>query len=173
MSSPMPRYTVVRSAALMVSRFCLSAWVGAAALFVVNGIRQVTSPELDSYTKDLLISLRFDPYYVFGFSLVGAGLVLGLIASPLFSRARTILFTLLLIASLVLMGIDYVRVYRPLLEMITPPGQARPAGFRDLHHMSELINTIHVGLAFVAALTFSWPSATCWVGRNESDGGTK
>ena len=169
----MPRYTLTRCAALMLSRFCLSAWVGAAALFVVNGIRQVMSPQLDSYTKDLLITLRFDPYYVFGFSLVGAGLVLGVIASPLFSRARTILFTLLLIAALILMGFDYVRVYRPLLEMITPPGQARPAGFRDLHHLSELINTIHVGLAFVAALTFSWPSAACWLRRGEAQNSTE
>ncbi|QDU38432.1 hypothetical protein Mal4_27590 [Maioricimonas rarisocia] len=169
MRTDLPRYTILRSSALMLSRFCLSAWVGAAALFVVNGIRQVTSPDLDSYTIDLLVPLRFNAYYAFGFALVGAGLIFGLLASPLFSRARTILFTLLLVASLVLMGLDWFRIYQPLLAMITPPGQARPAAFQNLHYLSEIVNTVHVGLAFVAALTFSWPSATCWLHRGELD----
>ncbi|MFG0332788.1 MAG: hypothetical protein ACF8TS_05435 [Maioricimonas sp. JB049] len=164
-----PRYTVARSAALMMSRFCLSAWVGAAALCVVNGIRQVTSPDFNPYTIDLLLPLRFNAYYAFGFVLVGAGLVFGLIAAPLFSRARSILFTLLVVASLLLMGFDWFRIYQPLLEMVTPPGEVRPSGFRDLHYFSEVVNTVHVGLAFVAALTFSWPSATCWLHRDKPE----
>ena len=38
-----------------VARFTLSAWVGAAALFVVTGIREVRSPLLDSYIRDVLV----------------------------------------------------------------------------------------------------------------------
>lgn len=49
------------------ARFALSAWVGAAALFVVVGIKEVRGSEFDSVTRDLLVGLRFPSYYTFGF----------------------------------------------------------------------------------------------------------
>ena len=146
----------------MVARFALSMWVGAAVLFVVNGVHIVLSHQFPSETIDRLVPIRFGNYYGFGFTLVTLGLVGGVIAAGHFSKARVALYSFVLLATLVLMGIDYLFIYQPLLAMVTPPGQTRPEAFGPMHEWSERINTLHVGLAAVGALTLCWPSATCW-----------
>ena len=45
--------------ALLVARFASSAWVGAAVLFVINGVQQATSGQFESMTTDQLVLLRF------------------------------------------------------------------------------------------------------------------
>lgn len=144
---------------LMLARFCLSAWVGAAALFVVNGVQQATEPEFDSTVKARLALLRFPTYYVFGFVLVGLSLIcLAMLwRSNLMARGRQALATLLVAGSLGVMAYDYAQVYSPMARMITPPEQARPAEFHTLHQQSELVNSVHVGLCLAAALLVSWP----------------
>ncbi len=60
--------------ALCLARLCASAWVGAAVLFVVVAVGQVLSRQFSSEVTDRLVALRFPPYYLFGFGLVGARL---------------------------------------------------------------------------------------------------
>lgn len=145
--------------ALMIARFSLSAWVGAAALFVVNGISQVTHPAFDSVVRNHLVVLRFPAYYLFGFTLVSLGL-LGILASGrelLRSRWIRIAAAALTATALAVMLIDYLAIYRPLEAMITPPDGARPAEFVSYHEASKLINLVHVGFVLVAALLICLP----------------
>ena len=58
-----------------LSRFCITAWTGAASLFVVATLLEVRSSELDSTTKSILATLRFPAYYLFAFALVTPALV--------------------------------------------------------------------------------------------------
>jgi hypothetical protein len=51
------------------------------------------------------------------------------------------------------MGYDYPYVYRPLAQMVTPPGQPRSEAFDGLHRWSKDVNTVQLGCALVAALT--------------------
>ncbi len=144
---------------LLLARFALSAWVGAAVLFVINGIRLVTLEAFDSVDRDHIALVRFPPYYVTGAVLMLLALT-GLLAarqSPVLSGRRwTIVFVLTLLASLVMLG-DYFWVYTPLAAMITPPGATRPISFRSLHLASELLNTMQVALCLAAALIANWP----------------
>lgn len=56
---------------LVLLRFCLCAWVGAATLFVITGIREVTSLKFEPVIKNHLAAIRFPAYYFIGFLLVG------------------------------------------------------------------------------------------------------
>ncbi len=146
----------------MLARFSLSAWVGAAVMFVVIGVREVTWPGFDSATRDQLALLRFPPYYLFGFALVGcatAACSLSLVGRAI-RRRRGVTVLLILAAALTLMTYDYLKVYSPLAAMVTPPGSPKPAEFDELHRRSEIVNSIDVGLCWVAALLLCWPSPT-------------
>ncbi len=157
-----------RQLGLLLTRFALSAWVGAAVLFVVNGVRLVTLDAFDSVDRDHIALVRFPPYYVTGAILMALALG-GLLAArrlpTLSGRRWTSVFVLTLLASLVMLG-DYLWVYTPLAEMITPPGAPRPISFRSLHLASELLNTIQVALCLVAALVANWP---CCSGPNSHE----
>jgi len=56
---------------LMLARFLLSAWFGAATLFVIIGVREVRFVGFDSAMRDQLVLLRFPAYYACGFTLLG------------------------------------------------------------------------------------------------------
>ena len=87
-------------------------------------------------------------------ALVGLLVARGL---PRLTKRRWVtLFVLTCVASVVML-VDYLWIYSPLADMITPPGSARPQGFRSLHHASEAINTLQVGLCLVAAMIVNWP----------------
>lgn len=146
---------------LSLARFALSAWVGAAALFVVNGVREVTSTDFDSMTRDRLVTLRFPAYYEFGFALVGVALVCLVLTlgARLMPRKRQITAVVLAGLALAVMTYDFKTVYQPLEKMITPPGQARPMEFTRLHERSKTINSLHVGLSLVAAILICWPAS--------------
>jgi hypothetical protein len=137
------------------ARFALSAWVGAAVLFVVVGIQEVRSSEFDSIHRDLLVGLRFPPYYAFGFALMSLAwlaLTAGLFA-PRQNRRRLLCFSALVLFVLALMAADYVWVYSPLVEMITPPGKSRPAEFVSYHNISKWLNFASISLT--AAIAFA------------------
>lgn len=51
------------------ARFLTSFWLGAAALFVAAGVREVTTPELSDAVKDLLVSRRFPVFTAFSGSV--------------------------------------------------------------------------------------------------------
>lgn len=140
--------------AICVARFALSAWVGAAALFVVTGVREVRSPHLDSYVRDVLVGVRFPSYYVFGFTLVGLAAVATLMAGFLApaKRGRQFALAFLIVLALLAMVGDYFAVYRPLYEMVTPPGQARSAEFLTYHSASKWVNLFSISLCAIAAL---------------------
>lgn len=147
--------------AFAVARLSAAAWVGAAALFVVTAVREVTHPAFDSATKDDLALLRFPAYYAFGFTLLALAFVstLGAAFSHRTGSRRITVASGLLALAIVLMAIDFLAVYRPLAEMITPPWGAHSARFLAYHHASVWINVGHVGLCALAAALLCWPDA--------------
>ncbi|MCA9079640.1 MAG: hypothetical protein KDA58_03735 [Planctomycetaceae bacterium] len=163
------------------SRFALCAWVGAAALFVITGVKEVTSPAFESVVRDQLVLLRFPPYYVVGFALVGSALLALLLLSGVrhgtacsansgCGCTRVPVFVTL--ACLAVMIADYVWVYSPLEAMITPPGSPRTAQFVTLHKASMYINMVHVGLALWAAWWLSMPVRPVTVSASGETGET-
>ncbi len=140
----------------IVMRFCLCAWLGAAALFVVAGIIEVTSPGIDQPTKNLLVTLRFPPYYLFGFSLVGigtlSGLILRLSSKEAPSRKRLTCIVVSGVVTLLIMAFDYIRIYSPLEAMMLRPDGIFPAEFHGLHEWSKNINAVSAATCLVAAI---------------------
>lgn len=142
--------------ALAVARFAVSAWVGAAVLFVITSVREVRYGGFDSTIRDQLAALRFPPYYAAGFILIGVGIAGTVIAWPRL-RPRALAIAGLLGTALVLMVVDYFWIYGPLEDMITPPGQSKPARFQTLHVASEWVNGANVLLCVIAAALLNWP----------------
>lgn len=153
---------LLRRLCLMLGRLCLSAWVGGAALFVIDGVRQVQSAHFDSTIKGHLALIRFPAYYVFGFTLVlmtlGCLLLSGRPAGS--SKWRWRIPIGCVIAALVLMVVDYQTIYLPLAEMLSPLDQPRPQSFVVLHERSRQINAAHVGLCLIAAMLLCWPGTS-------------
>jgi hypothetical protein len=149
----------VRRLGLAIARLATTAWVGAAALFVVTAVREVMHSGFDSATKDQLALLRFPAYYGFGFVLLALALAgtAGAWKAAGKSRLRIRLAGGLLGLALALMAADFVAIYRPMAEMITPPGRTHVAEFRPYHRASVWINVIDVGLCGVAAVLLCWP----------------
>lgn len=145
---------------LTLARFFLCVWVGGAALFVVTSIAEQRFPGFGQPIKNQLALLRFPWYYRFGFTLLGGTLVAGHFArhhADLAGSARWLVFGLTATA-LALMAIDYVWVYQPLAELVTPPERAIASEFEGYHQASKWINLTHVGLALVAALVVCRPA---------------
>lgn len=147
----------MRNLCISLSRFCIAAWVGAAALFVVTTLKEVRAPQLDSTTKAELAVLRFPGYYQFGFALLILALVLSIAWPATVSRVRRYSVVALLIAALLVTCADYFIVFQPLLKMTAAVDQARPANFVQYHEASKWLNTVQVTLAAAAALLLSWP----------------
>jgi len=144
---------------LMIARFALSAWIGAAALFVCTSISEQISPTFDSDIKNTLAAIRFPWYYGFGFGLVGMGFVCSVIGVGLKEqRARWLMIVVPILLALILMVVDYFVIYTPLHEIVSQTTHARDARFVELHRWSERINTIDIVLCLIAALTLCWPS---------------
>ncbi len=144
---------------LMLARFALSAWIGAAALFVCTSISEQISPTFDSDIKNTLAAIRFPWYYGFGFALVGMGFVGSLIGVQRTNqKCRWSVIIASLVLALLLMVFDYVSIYTPLHEIVTSPSAVRDARFVELHRWSERINTIDILLCLIASLTLCWPS---------------
>jgi hypothetical protein len=143
---------------LTIARLTLSAWMGAAALFVVTSIAEQRSTAFGSDVKNVLAALRFPSYYAFGFVLVGLGLVGGAVGIDRRRQPRRWLaFVSTLVLAFLLMLVDYFAVYSPLYAIVTNPNGVREARFVQLHRWSEQINTIDVTLCAVAAIAVCWP----------------
>lgn len=153
----------MQSTLLTISRFTIAAWVGAATLFVVTGIREVTSTEPAvnvPAVKDTLVIIRFPAYYGFGFALVGVSLLAALGTGRLLSPGRRRWVICLLLLALGMMIADYFLIYQPLLDMITPPGATRTEKFKIYHNASKYVNAADVAICFVAALIVCRPVQT-------------
>lgn len=149
----------MQDACLTIVRFALSSWVGAAALFVVAGIREIRHPGFDTEIQNQLVLIRFPAYYAFGFPLVVLALVCttGLRSPDRFGRGRVWMMRTLIGLALVLMIGDYFWVFQPICEMMQPPDQARPAVFVGYHEASKWINAAGIATSFVAAILACWP----------------
>ncbi|MCA9015918.1 MAG: hypothetical protein KDA77_11355 [Planctomycetaceae bacterium] len=147
------------STSLVLTRFCLSAWVGAAVIFVINGVQDVTFQPFDSLVRDQLITLHFPVYYTIAWVLlVGSFLgCLGIRGKELISRRRANLILGLVVIALGISLIDYFWIYTPLEAMITPPGSPRPAEFRTYHQASKYINSVNILLSLTAAILANLP----------------
>ncbi len=145
---------------LFLARFCLSAWIGAATLFVIVGVREVTRANFDSTTKDVLVAVRFPAFYVCGATLVSLGLLGTLLAdnSALFPKYRRTSTLVLLVIVLSVMAVDYFSIYLPLVQMVTPPGQPKPARFVVYHTASKWINLVGLIFCFIATALVNWPT---------------
>lgn len=144
--------------ALFTARFAITAWVGAAVLFVVVGISEVVHAGFDSTIRDQLVLIRFPWFYRFGFTLVLVGLCGTMAASTanLTARGKKLAASLLILA-LLLMALDYFGVYQPLTNMITPPGKTRPPEFTIYHRMSMWVNLAQLLCCLMAAGLLNWP----------------
>lgn len=144
--------------ALFTARTAVTAWVGAAVLFVVVGISEVVHPGFDSMIRDQLVLIRFPWFYRCGFALVIVGLcgTLAASAAELTARGKKLAATLLFVA-LLLMVLDYFAVFQPLIGMITPPGRARPSAFMIYHRLSMWVNLAQLLCSFAAAGVLNWP----------------
>ena len=154
---------------LFLARFCTSAWIGAASLFVVVGVIEVTRGGFDSTTKDALVAIRFPAFYAFGTILgisawIGAWFA-GNTTSLTRGRRRSVIGLLTMV--LVLMAVDYFWIYQPLLQMVTPPGQTKPSSFAGYHEASKWINLAGLMLCFFACLLINWPSSTSNPGSHD------
>ena len=147
----------MRTVCLAVCRFSLAAWVGAAVLFIVVGIGEIKV--FDSEMRERLVLIRFPFYYSCGLGLVFVSLACGFASrkhSALSSRQAKIFLGLVLVALLTMVA-DYIWVYRPLVEMMTPLGGAKPSTFVSLHELTKWINFGILTLCLIASLVINWP----------------
>ena len=148
-------------AALFVARFCSSAWIGAAVLFVTVGILEVTRGGFDAATKDTLVAIRFPAFYLTGATLIGAAWLATCLARDRveLSQRRQMIAVFALLAVLAVMALDYAFIYQPLLAMVTPPGVEKTAAFKQYHTASKYVNLLGLGLTLVASVSLNWPRA--------------
>jgi hypothetical protein len=148
----------MRNFCLTIARFALSAWIGAAVLFVVTGVQEVRH-DFDSTTRDALAALRFPMYYYFGFMLTGVALLstLGARFTSENGRRRLSVAAGLVFVALGIMVADYIWVFQPLHEIVTAESSVKLAGFRALHEKSKYINMVDLTICLVAAIAICWP----------------
>ena len=154
-----------------VLRFSLCAWVGAATLFVVTGVREVTMTDFDAATKNVLAVTRFPAYYAFGFTLVVVSAIsaFSLILINKETRCRKIVVLSLLVFSLVVMYLDHLFIYQPLeIMMLEPEGRLDPEFF-TYHRWSKYINCISVGVCLIASFVSACPARSSAVSNSTSE----
>lgn len=138
---------------LSVLRFALSAWVGAATLFVITGILEVRLPELEPATKNQLAAIRFPAYYAVGFTLVGASALCALaLRKRSLPRGKGTAIVVLLGVVLLLMVADWFFVFQPLLGLMELPEARDLPEFATYHGWSKYLNFASVGLCLVTAI---------------------
>ncbi len=144
---------------LFLARFCPAAWIGAASLFVIVGVTEVTRAGFDSATKDVLVAVRFPAFYSFGAVMVSLGWFGAWLAgnSVAFSFRRRMYVLVLLALVLAMMAVDYVWIYDRLLQMVTPAGQPKPAVFVKYHEASKWINLAGLAICLIASVIANWP----------------
>lgn len=142
---------------LMLSRFCLAAWVGIAAFFVTILVALRSSKLFSEQTLLNHPKVLFPLYYSFEFWLLGIALACGIAARrhPAAQTLRSRTALVLLAAVLLLAVADYLAVYRPLAAMIESP--TLPQAFGLYHSLSRWINTGTLAFSAVVAALSLWP----------------
>ena len=150
----------LQATAITLLRLLLAAWIGAAVLYVITSVAEQTSDHFGSVVRDHLATIRFPLYYKFGFAIHSLALFTGVAGwrSSLASH-RLRLMTILTLVSVsgAMIILDYLFVYLPLQEMITPAGKARTAEFVQLHKWSTYANMAHLTVMLIAATIISIP----------------
>lgn len=154
------RSNILTSLSLFVARTAITAWIGAAILFVIVGISEVTHAAFSSEIRDHLVVIRFPWYYRFGFTAITASLVSTLLVSPgaHFSSRRKWITVGLLIAAILAMTVEYYSVYVRLEELVTPAGKPRTLEFMQYHQFSMYGNLVVLLLCVAAMLPLNWPT---------------
>lgn len=145
---------------LVLLRLLLAAWVGAAVLYVITSVAEQTSSHFDSLIRDQLATIRFPLYYCFGLSIHALAVPFAFLIwfnSTSQNQRRFLAIFLLVLLSSVLITLDYLLVYLPLQELITPPGQVRSQQFIQLHTLSRHANEVHLTVMLVASIVASLP----------------
>lgn len=158
---------------LLVSlfRLCLGAWVGVGTFFVFVLLALRRSDLFDAATKLNHAKVLFPLYYPSLFTLLGAALLTGILASlpgkqrPLApagqnlaprSSNRSIRWAVGLVAAILVLSIaDWFWVYVPLVAMLDE--QVLPPAFSAYHRASMWVNTVNLLLSLSAALLANWP----------------
>ncbi len=135
-----------------VLRFSLCAWVGAAVLFVVSVVREVTTP-FEMLVKNQLVALRFPVFYAFGFVLLGTAFASAIALILLKARRPKMLRGIAVLSglSLLLMLFDYRCVYLPLEAMVLSKDYVIPPDFFSFHQWSKWVNLVTALMSVVAA----------------------
>ena len=137
---------------LSMQRFLLSAWVGAAVLFVITSVAEQQFDGFDAAMKNRLALIRFPKYYAMGFAVLLASLGGSLVRFAKGNRGKADMVVLAAVgAALLLMLGDFASVYRPLHEIMIDFERARDAEFTRYHQLSKYINATGILLSLVAA----------------------
>ena len=142
---------------LALCRFCLSAWLGAAALFVTAGVAEIKSNKFDAATINELVVARFPHYYNFGFTLVGIACVTSFLClkNPGWSKRRSVITGATSLLALMIMLVDYYQIFLPLMEMMK--ADTLNADFEPYHNASKNINMLSLSILLVSAWVACWP----------------
>jgi hypothetical protein len=141
-------------------RFLISAWIGAAVLFVVSLVKVITNEKLSSDIRDVIALINFPIFYLFGFVLVTVCFMMStrVVKHYEVGKIRLKCFQILLFCSLLVMALDYFLVYTPMRQMIIESkGGARPDNFQLYHKISMYVSAAHLNLSFMAAILICWP----------------
>lgn len=141
--------------ALVVLRLTLAFWVGAAVLFVITSVAEQVFPQFNSTIRDQLSTIRFPYYYMTGTACCTVALAAGVLCRSLSSRLTVSLVVVALASGVY--AYDYFYVYRPLQELIIPPGQPRTDEFDELHEWSRNVNMVHLILILFAGVHAAIP----------------
>lgn len=138
---------------LALLRFSLCAWVGAATLFVITGVREVVSLQSEPAITNHLAAIRFPAYYFIGFLLVGLAFLCAVALRSRFESAKkgTAIVVLLVVVLLLMIG-DWFFVFQPLLDMMALPDAREMPEFTTYHNLSKYVNFASVGLCLVTAM---------------------
>lgn len=150
----------MQSFCLTICRMTMAGWVGAAVLFVVTSVVEQSGPNFDNVIRDHLAVMRFPYYYGFGFALVGVSLAAGFACRRHSAVGPKLAATFLICTTLalVMMVADYIWIYQPLAQLITPPGSVRTSDFTTYHNASKYVNMADLLLCLIAAIAICWPA---------------
>lgn len=138
---------------LSTQRFLLSAWVGAAVLFVVTSVAEQQFEGFASSTKNQLAMIRFPKYYAMGFFVLLISLGCSTVRAALGARSKSDVAVLVLLAIANLtMVVDFTTIYRPLHEIMVDLLRPRDDDFQSYHQASKYINSFGILLSVVAAI---------------------
>ncbi|TWT59890.1 hypothetical protein [Rubinisphaera italica] len=146
---------------LLILRFCISGWVGAAILFVILTVQEIRLGQFESILLDRLILIRFPIYYTFSFVMIGLASLTGSLYWILFPALRStkIGVSLILLTLLIMVG-DYLFVYSELAAMLLPVGSPRPHNFHGYHVLTERLNALAVLMGIAGAILVNWGEAS-------------